>query len=59
MVQFSMGGRPLGSAQLINGIAQLTTSAIPVGQRVVTATYSGDANYLPSTYQALKQFVTP
>ena len=59
IVQFSMGGRPLGSAQLINGIAQLTTSAIPVGPRVVTATYSGDANYLPSTYQALKQFVTP
>jgi probable HAF family extracellular repeat protein len=59
MITFSMGGRPLGSAPLINGVAQLTTSAIPVGPRVVTATYSGDANYLPSTYQALKQIVNP
>ncbi len=57
MVQFTAGGKSLGSAPLSNGIAQLTTSAIAVGSHMVTASYSGDANYLPSTYQALKQTV--
>ena len=58
MVQFTAGGKSLGSASLSNGIAQITTSAIAVGSHMVTASYSGDANYLPSTYQALKQTVS-
>ena len=59
IVQFSVAGKPVGSAPLSNGVAQITTPAITVGSHVVMATYSGDANYLPSTYQALKQVVNP
>ena len=47
------------TATLANGVAQLTTSAVTVGSHVVAVTYTGDANYLPSTYQALKQIVNP
>jgi len=59
MVQFSVGGRVLGSAPLSGGVAQISTASIPVGPHVVTVTYVGDNNYLPSTYQPLKQVVNP
>jgi probable HAF family extracellular repeat protein len=56
-VQFVAGGKVLGSATLTGGIAQLTTSAIPVGSHAVMATYSGDANYLPTQYKVTTQVV--
>jgi hypothetical protein len=49
----------LGSAPLSGGVAQISTASIPVGPHVVTVTYVGDNNYLPSTYQPLKQVVNP
>ena len=56
-VQFAVGGSVLGSGTLKSGVAQFTTSAIPVGSHVVRATYGGDANYLPPKYTALTQVV--
>jgi Bacterial Ig-like domain (group 3) len=56
-VQFVVSGNVLGSATLNGGVAQFTTSAIPVGQNAVVANYSGDANYLPAQYKALTQVV--
>ena len=49
-VQFVVSGKVYGSATLKGGVAQFTTSAIPVGSHVVVANYSGDANYLPAKY---------
>jgi hypothetical protein len=57
-VQFAVAGKTIGTATLTNGVASITTSTIAKGAHLVTATYTGDANYLPSTYQALKQTVT-
>jgi probable HAF family extracellular repeat protein len=56
-VQFVVSGKVLGSATLKGGVAQFTTSAIAVGSHVVTAKYSGDANYLPAKSTALTQVV--
>jgi hypothetical protein len=56
-VQFVAGGKMLGSAKLKGGVAQFTTSAIPVGSHAIVSTYSGDANYLPSKYMAITQVV--
>ncbi len=39
----------LGSVTLSASSATLTTSALPVGTQTITASYSGDGNYLPST----------
>jgi probable HAF family extracellular repeat protein len=56
-VQFVVSGKVLGSATLMGGVAQFTTSAIPVGPHAVVANYSGDANYLQAKYTALTQVV--
>ena len=47
-VAFVSGNLSLGSAPLANGVAQVTTSALPAGTDAVTATYSGDVNYVSS-----------
>ncbi len=41
----------LGSAAVSGGVAVLHTATVPVGTHVITATYSGDANFLASTLQ--------
>lgn len=56
-VQFTVSGKTVGSATLKAGVAQFTTSAITVGSHPVVATYSGDANYLPTTFKTLRQVV--
>jgi hypothetical protein len=38
----------LGSVTLSGGVAKLTTSALTLGNQVIVAKYSGDANFLPS-----------
>jgi hypothetical protein len=49
-VQFSNGSAVLGSSTLDgNGIATLTTTALPEGSSTVTADFSGDSNFLTST----------
>lgn len=59
LVSITVNGVSKGSAPLLNGVAQLTTSTIPSGTHVVVAKYVGDANYLPNTYEALEQQVNP
>lgn len=44
-VDFSGGGYTLGSAAVSNGVAQLTTTAVPGGNTMVEALYQGDNNY--------------
>lgn len=56
-VQIVVGGKVLGSAALASGVAQFTTSALPVGHNSVVAKYSGDANYLSAKSGTLTQVV--
>jgi len=51
-VTFYDGSIALSSATIINGNALLTISALPVGTHHITAAYSGDANFAPSTSSA-------
>lgn len=56
-VQFALGSQVLGSGALTGGVAQFTTSMLAAGRSNIVTTYSGDANYLPTTYAALTQVV--
>ncbi len=57
-VQFSDGGTLLGTVTLTNGVASFTTSALSTGSNSVSATYSGDANFNPSTSQTINVVVS-
>ncbi|MGH9717260.1 MAG: Ig-like domain repeat protein [Candidatus Acidiferrales bacterium] len=46
-VVFTADGILLGSVPLLNGSAQLATSAVPGGESMVLAAYSGDGNFAP------------
>ena len=46
-VTFTDGNVNLGSAPLISGVASFATSAITPGNKTLSATYSGDANFNP------------
>ncbi len=48
-VNFFDNGSPLGTGTLSNGVTTFTSAALPVGTNVITAIYSGDINFLPST----------
>jgi hypothetical protein len=52
-VTFYDGAEVLGTATLTGGQAKLTTSLIPSGSRPLTARYSGDTNFAPSTSATL------
>jgi uncharacterized repeat protein (TIGR03803 family) len=54
---FYSGTTALGTATLSSGTATYSTAALPVGTDSVTAVYSGDANDLSSTSNALSQTV--
>jgi hypothetical protein len=56
-VTFFDGATQMGSATLTAGIATYTTSALAAGTHSITAVYSGDANFAPSTSSALSQVV--
>jgi len=47
-VTFSEGQTPVGTGTLVNGTATVTTPSFPAGNVVVTAQYSGDANFTQS-----------
>ena len=57
-VQFFDGNTSLGTVTLSGGTASFTTSALLVGTHVISATYSGDANFTGSTSAALTQAVS-
>jgi uncharacterized repeat protein (TIGR01451 family) len=49
-VTFLDGGNSIGTASLgVGGVANLTTSALSVGNHTITATYNGDGNFNSST----------
>jgi hypothetical protein len=50
-VQFKDGGTNIGSPQTLNGSAQasVSTASLTAGSHVITAVYSGDTTYAPST----------
>ncbi len=57
-VQFYEGTTALGSPVTVtNGVATYTLTSLPVGTNSITASYSGDENYQPSTSAAVSQVV--
>jgi hypothetical protein len=57
-VTFKSGTATLGTVALTGNSANLSTSALATGTRSITAVYSGDGAYNPSTSPVLKQVVT-
>ncbi len=51
-VTFFSGTTSLGSEPISNGVATLSTSALPAGTDAITAKYGGDTNYGSSTSAA-------
>jgi hypothetical protein len=45
----STSGTQLGSANVVNGKAAITSSAVPVNQHTIYAVYSGDGSFTTST----------
>ena len=60
LITFRDGGKPVAAVAVSPGQPGVvfTTSSLPVGSHSVTADYSGDANYAPSTAAAFMQVVT-
>ena len=56
-VQFFDNGNLLGSAQLANGLATFSTSALSVGSHTIYSTYLGDANDAGCSSPSLTQVV--
>ena len=57
-ITFMDGTTQLGTVNLSKlGFVTFTTSSLAVGSHTITATYSGDNNYLPSTSSILNQKV--
>jgi trimeric autotransporter adhesin len=48
-VNFYANGTLLGNATLASGVANFSTTALPVGLQSITATYVGDTNFATST----------
>jgi hypothetical protein len=48
-VTFFDGYTAIGTAILVNGVAEISTSTLSIGNHPITAVYSGDADYHPST----------
>jgi hypothetical protein len=56
-VTFYDGTTALSSVAISNGQANINTSSLSAGTHSITASYSGDTNYLPSTSTALTESV--
>jgi Bacterial Ig-like domain (group 3) len=56
-VAFFDGNSQIGTGNLSGGSATYATSSLSAGSHSITAQYSGDANYAPSTSTALTQTV--
>jgi hypothetical protein len=57
-VSFVANGQSFGVVALLNGMAQLQISSLPIGTSAVTATYSGDSNNQASTSPGFNQVIT-
>lgn len=58
-VTFLNGQRSLGTVVLSQGVAILTTATLPPGSNSITASYSGDTNFMGSTSSAQTVSVNP
>jgi hypothetical protein len=58
LVKFYNGATLLGAGALLNGVATLSTTALPAGSDPVSAVYPGDPNYLTSTSSTINVTVT-
>ena len=56
-VIFYNGDTELGTQELTDGTASLTTATLPVGQHTITVVYQGDDNYASSTSNEVIQEV--
>lgn len=56
-VQFFDGASLVGTATLDNGKARLTTYSLNVGSHSITAIYTGNNDFIPSTSSVLTQIV--
>ncbi len=56
-VKFYNGDTELGTQELTNGTANLTTATLPVGQHTITVVYQGDDDYASSTSNEVIQEV--
>src|SRR5581483_3611532 len=54
---FFDGGSQLGTAPVVGGVAQFSISNLLPGVHNISATYSGNANFLGSTSPTIKQFM--
>lgn len=52
-VTFYNGSTPIGTAPIVNGVATITTSTLPLGTDQITATTPGDTNNNPATSPAV------
>ena len=52
-VTFWNGASSLGTASLVNGVATYSTALFTIGGATLTASYSGDANFLQATSNAV------
>ena len=57
-VSFTANGSSIGSTPVFNNQAQTNTPSLPIGSLQIEASYSGDANYAPSS-ATLTETVTP
>src|SRR5581483_4740084 len=56
-VTFSDGAHVLATVSLSNGQASFSTSGLSVGSHAITAGYSGDEKFLPSTSKVLVEVI--
>jgi hypothetical protein len=57
-ITFKQGAAVLGTGTLSGGTATISTSTLTVGTKGVTAVYSGDSNFAPSTSKAVSQVIS-
>jgi predicted thioesterase len=57
-VTFTNNGTTIGTAPIINGVATLTTTTLPVGSDPISGAYGGDGNYAPITAGPVNEIIT-
>src|SRR5262249_40238427 len=56
-VTFSDNGTPIGTVQLVSGVASLDISTLSAGNHTISASYTGDSHDAPSVSAQLVQVV--
>jgi len=58
-VTFFDGDMAIGTSLLVNGVAELSTSTLAIGSHPITAVYSGDSKYYPSSSSIYTEVIIP